>query len=326
MLEKQGFGVVRSGSSLFQAEYEGNIYGGFPVYVTTDAAYNSWHLVFDKTLRDLEQKVLLPKLEPARRAPRCRRAHAAGGRARRHAAGRPGLQASSSSTRSRPPSSGRRSRSGRCAKAEKALIDAHDRTHDLADRRHQRRLLALHAARPLHADAGADAVLRRDVRARPDAVLPAGDDELPGRRSRRGWGSSPRSRWPATRRRSALWQQIYEPTAFLVGLADDYTPEEVARRGQEGGSGGARTRGPQVPERRRRGRQDRGRARREPARCGSTRSAPRSGSWARGSSPTSSCSTSSSTRTSAPPHEAAHCCPPPSISPPRSAVEVRRRR
>ena len=26
----------------------------------------------------------------------------------------------------------------------------------------------------------------------------------------------------------ALWQQIYEPTAFLVGLADDYTPDEVA--------------------------------------------------------------------------------------------------
>ena len=63
LLEKQGFAVVPSGSGLFQAEYEGNIYGGWPVYVTTDAAYNAWHLAFDKILRDLEQKVLLPKLE-----------------------------------------------------------------------------------------------------------------------------------------------------------------------------------------------------------------------------------------------------------------------
>ncbi len=27
---------------------------------------------------------------------------------------------------------------------------------------------------------------------------------------------------------TTLWRQIYEPTAFLVGLADDYTPAELA--------------------------------------------------------------------------------------------------
>jgi hypothetical protein len=37
-------------------------YGGWPVYVTTDAAYHVWHLTFDKVLRSLEEQVLLAKL------------------------------------------------------------------------------------------------------------------------------------------------------------------------------------------------------------------------------------------------------------------------
>ena len=49
--------------SVFQFAYEGNEYTGWPVFVTTDVAYHEWHLLFDKTLRDLEQHVLLPKLE-----------------------------------------------------------------------------------------------------------------------------------------------------------------------------------------------------------------------------------------------------------------------
>ena len=48
---------------LSQFAYEGNVYEGWPVYVTTDATYHAWHLVFDKVLRDLEQEALLPKLE-----------------------------------------------------------------------------------------------------------------------------------------------------------------------------------------------------------------------------------------------------------------------
>jgi hypothetical protein len=38
-------------------------YGGRPVFVTTDAAYHQWHLVFDKILRDAEEQSLLPVLE-----------------------------------------------------------------------------------------------------------------------------------------------------------------------------------------------------------------------------------------------------------------------
>lgn len=38
-------------------------YGGRPVFVTTDAAYHHWHLMFDKVLRDVEAEQLLPVLE-----------------------------------------------------------------------------------------------------------------------------------------------------------------------------------------------------------------------------------------------------------------------
>ena len=38
-------------------------YGGRPVFVTTDAAYHHWHLVFDRILRDVETESLLPVLE-----------------------------------------------------------------------------------------------------------------------------------------------------------------------------------------------------------------------------------------------------------------------
>jgi len=38
-------------------------YADGPVYVTTDAGYHEWHLVFSKTLRDTEAQVLLPRLE-----------------------------------------------------------------------------------------------------------------------------------------------------------------------------------------------------------------------------------------------------------------------
>ncbi|MGA9596599.1 MAG: DUF3160 domain-containing protein [Acidimicrobiia bacterium] len=64
MLEDNGFVVVPSGGTrLFQHIYEGSTYDGWPVYLTTDAAYNVWHLAFDKILRETEQQRLLPVLE-----------------------------------------------------------------------------------------------------------------------------------------------------------------------------------------------------------------------------------------------------------------------
>jgi hypothetical protein len=58
-----GFVVVPDGYRLFHWIYDIAAYEWHPVFVTTDAAYNMWHLVFDKILRDTETNVLLPKLE-----------------------------------------------------------------------------------------------------------------------------------------------------------------------------------------------------------------------------------------------------------------------
>jgi hypothetical protein len=225
LLEKQGFGVVRSGSSLFQDEYEGNRYGGFPVYVTTDAAYNTWHLVFDKTLRDLEQKMLLPKLEQlvglALRNARIQ-ADAAGGGA---------LDTSTARVvqlyEVAEAELGGHVTLGPLARQEKALIDAHDAkaTSPLAGANVDYSLFAPRGHYTLSAD------LKRFFVTM--SVLGQSPFCLPGTRDCDGVESArlgilaslaitsdPEAR--------ALWQQIYEPTAFLVGLSDDYTPGEVA--------------------------------------------------------------------------------------------------
>lgn len=62
-LLQNGFVVIPSDFRLFHFAYQGNVYEGWPVYVTTDVAYHTWHLVFDKVLRTLEQETLLPELE-----------------------------------------------------------------------------------------------------------------------------------------------------------------------------------------------------------------------------------------------------------------------
>jgi hypothetical protein len=62
-LAEQGLVIVPAQLRLFHEAY-GDQYGtGTPVFVTTDAAFHTWHLVFDKTLREVEQTRLLPALE-----------------------------------------------------------------------------------------------------------------------------------------------------------------------------------------------------------------------------------------------------------------------
>src|SRR3990170_1235038 len=63
VLARQGFVVVPADLRLFHQAYEEQYYEGTPVFVTSDAAYHTWHLIFDKTLRDLELRLLLPTLE-----------------------------------------------------------------------------------------------------------------------------------------------------------------------------------------------------------------------------------------------------------------------
>jgi hypothetical protein len=62
-LEAQGFVVVPSMSALFHPKYQEIHYEGEVHYVTTDVAYHYLHLAFSKVLRDLEQHQLLPILE-----------------------------------------------------------------------------------------------------------------------------------------------------------------------------------------------------------------------------------------------------------------------
>ena len=225
MLQKQGFGVVRSGSSLFQSEYEGNIYGGFPVYVTTDAAYNSFHLVFDKTLRDLEQKVLLPKLNLlVARLLRNARAQASG-------LGSTPVGTSASKVEQlyevAAAELGQKVTLGPLARAEKALIDAHDRTTTSPIVGGQ---VDYSLFTPRGHYALSPALTRFFVAMSVLGQIPfclPGTTGCPGAEPTRmgilaslALSGDPKAR--------ALWQQIYEPTAFLVGLADDYTPDEVA--------------------------------------------------------------------------------------------------
>lgn len=64
MLERQGFAVqAQNYGGYFHSAYKAQSYGYQPLFVTTDALYHSWHLVFDKVLRDIEQEHLLPILE-----------------------------------------------------------------------------------------------------------------------------------------------------------------------------------------------------------------------------------------------------------------------
>lgn len=46
----------------FYQAYESYRYSSMPVFVTTDAIYHVYHLVFDKMLRDLETKAFIPIL------------------------------------------------------------------------------------------------------------------------------------------------------------------------------------------------------------------------------------------------------------------------
>ncbi|HEX9644504.1 MAG TPA: DUF3160 domain-containing protein [Acidimicrobiia bacterium] len=62
-LLEQGFVVVPADYRQFQHAYASALYQGEVFFVTTDAGYHFMHLAFSKVLRDLEQTTLLPILE-----------------------------------------------------------------------------------------------------------------------------------------------------------------------------------------------------------------------------------------------------------------------
>jgi hypothetical protein len=62
-LLEQGFVVVPAEYRQFQHAYASYLYEGQVFFVTTDAGYHFLHLAFSKVLRDLEERTLLPILE-----------------------------------------------------------------------------------------------------------------------------------------------------------------------------------------------------------------------------------------------------------------------
>jgi hypothetical protein len=230
-LAQQGFVVMPSRDRLFHEAYIGLDWDGTPTFVTTDAAYHSWHLVFDKILREVEQQRLLPALEELttglRRNAKAQAAELAGTELADDAARVHDLLLTTAAVLKIP-----KVKLTERASAELALIRDHStsvrspilesltdyslftpRGHYTRNEDLERYFVAMsvmgqHAFQlpgardPDGSIASATAGLRRAVLA---TRILVGHPEL-----------------------EELWRTIFEPSAFLVGVSDDYTPAELA--------------------------------------------------------------------------------------------------
>jgi len=223
-LLRQGFVIVPSDIYRFSAAYDSPMYTGTPVFLTTDAVYDAWHLVFDRVLRGIETKRLLPRLEELVRGMLANaRAQATElqGTPLADPAGRV-VTLLQVAGRQLGMKVGALDDIGR---AELALIKAHDqltrspllgtdidyslytpRGHYTRTKALRRYFLGMSVlGQTAFAVPGAlqNDLSRADASGLRLAALAArtlvGDEKLQG-----------------------LWQEIYEPTAFLVGLSDDY--------------------------------------------------------------------------------------------------------
>ncbi|HUL85980.1 MAG TPA: DUF3160 domain-containing protein [Actinomycetota bacterium] len=255
-LTRSGFAIVPSDTKLMYDAYTEAPYGNYPVFVTTDVAYHQWHLTFDKLLRSIEQEVLLPKLETLTQG-------ALAG-AQRQAADLRGTPLATEAARvaqlfqveatllGLPAGT-----LGPQARQELALIKAHSAIAQSSilgfggtpggscagevpppsgcidyslytPRGHYTTTAALTRYFLGMSLLGQSAFLVKDKDIRPFAmgvlasrvIVPtgAGNADLAG-----------------------LWRDLYEPTAFLVGAADDYTPFETAKAVDATVPGGMRT-------------------------------------------------------------------------------------
>lgn len=240
-LVRNGFVIVPAKFRLFHHAYDDQYWASTPVFVTTDVAYHTWHLVFDKVLRDLEQERLLPALEELvtgmRQNAATQQAELSGTEFEDDAAAVHDLL-SVAVAELGLPTSGLSDR----AAAEKALIDAHSeaapspvlgtmtdyslftprghytRTEDLTRYFVAMSVLGQHAFR-LPGSLQTDGTFVDDPRGVRLALLASrtlvGHPQL-----------------------EALWRQIFEPTAFLVGTSDDYSPFELAEAVEATAPGG----------------------------------------------------------------------------------------
>lgn len=229
-LLRNGFVIVVSDMPRFNMAYEGNDYTGTPVFVTTDAAYDAWHLVFDKVLRTVEAKRLLPLLKTLVRGmlqnARVQATELAGTPLADPADRVVGLlQVAATQLKLKA------GELGPDAAAELALIQAHDQLT-------RSPLLGSDIDYSLYTPRGhytRTAALTRYFLAL--SVLGQTAFALPGAlQSDLSRADATGLRMAALAARTlvghpeleAAWRDIYEPTAFLVGLADDYTPFELA--------------------------------------------------------------------------------------------------
>ncbi len=224
-LLENGFVVVPSDFRLFHFAYQGNVYEGWPVYVTTDVAYHTWHLVFDKVLRTLEQETLLPELETLvsglLRAAHTQTQDVAGTQVEDAASRVEQLLQVAAAELDLPVTL------GPLAQKEKALVDAHAATEVspivggtidysiFTPRGHYTRTPELTRY-----------FVAMSVLGQLAFCLP-GTTDCPGLDPARMAILASRL-LAADGDLLASWRRIYEPTSFLVGLADDYTPLEVA--------------------------------------------------------------------------------------------------
>ncbi|MGZ8612942.1 MAG: DUF3160 domain-containing protein, partial [Actinomycetota bacterium] len=224
-LLENGFVVVPSGNLLFHFAYQGNVYEGWPVFVTTDVAYHTWHLVFDKVLRTLEQETLLPELE-ALVSGLLQTAHTQTS----EVAGSPVEDAASRVEQLLQVAAaelGLPVTLGPLAREEKALVDAHggEETSPIVGGKIDYSLFTPRGHYTRNADLTRYFVAM-SVLGQLAFCLP-GTTDCPG-------VEPARMAILASRLLAddgdllERWRRIYEPTSFLVGLADDYTPLEIA--------------------------------------------------------------------------------------------------
>jgi hypothetical protein len=249
-LTRNGFVIVPSDNKFMYQAYTDAPYMNWPVFVTTDVAYHQWHLTFDKLLRSIEQDVLLPKLEAlTREALANAKAQAAELRATAlaDAADRVAqLFQVEASLLNLPTGT-----LGRAAQAELALIRAHDGIHVspilgyggtyvpgevtpgqidyslYTTRGHYTKTPQLTRYFLGMSVLGQSAFLVKGKDIRPFAMgVLASRVIVP-----QGIGNAKLAR---------LWHDLYEPAAFLVGAADDYTPFEAATAVEATAPGGMR--------------------------------------------------------------------------------------
>jgi hypothetical protein len=230
LVEANGFAVTPGFRTFFHQGYDSALYATEPLFVTTDAVYNAWHLVFDRVLRETEEDRLLPVLE--------RLLTGAVAAAREQAAALTGTELAEAADRA-------------AAYYEAAATLAGLDVGPISDRAADAVALAEAAAgvdtspisgllpcNPINFQGCVDYSLFRprghytateDLRRYFGAMSVLGQEAFP---LEDGLGVVPGLLVTRVLVGSddllADWTALYEPTAFLVGLADDITPLELA--------------------------------------------------------------------------------------------------